>query len=99
MKSVIFIAILAQLSFAQDMADYDTETVSEWSSGPYLSDLNQQCVDDCNKTCVAKCPEAKLCDEDEIVCGKTPLPQGVWPDCTQDEICVSDDCECKYIFV
>ena len=99
MKCVYSLAILAHLSFAQDMADYDVETVSEWSSGPFLSDLNQQCGEDCIRTCVKKCPEASLCKEDEIQCGKINLPAGVWPHCTRNEICVPDNCKCKYRFV
>jgi len=99
LKCIISLAILAHLSSAQNMANYDTETVSEWSSGPFLSDLNQQCVEDCNRTCVTKCPEADLCKSDEIQCGKEDLPLGVWPDCIRDDICVPDDCECKYEFV
>ena len=102
MKSIFYIAILAQLVYAQDtpdMEDYGANVVSEWSLGPYLSDLNEQCVEDCNRTCTTVCPEAKLCHpNDEIVCGKEPLPPTVWPDCIHDDICVPHDCECKYDF-
>ena len=77
-----------------DMEDYDTEVVSEWSSGEYLSDLNQQCKTDCDRVCLADCPIAKLCKEDEIDCGVWHLPPGVWPGCTKDQICVPKGCEC-----
>jgi len=99
-KHFISLAILVQLAYGQTetgvMAGSDTEVVSEWASGPFISDLNEQCVTDCNRTCVEKCPEAKLCKQDEIECGKVDLPALVWPDCIRDDICVPDDCECKY---
>ena len=100
-KHIIALAILAQLSHAQDagepdLADYETEVVSEWTNGPYLSDLNEQCMDDCNRTCTKPCLEAQLCGPGEIVCGKEDLPPGTWPTCTKDDICVPDDCDCKY---
>jgi len=83
--------------YAQDaeMEDYDTEVVSEWSSGEYLSDLNQQCKTDCDRVCLAECPIPKLCKEDEIECGVWHLPPGVWPGCTKDKICIPKHCECK----
>jgi len=83
--------------YAQDaeMEDYDTEVVSEWSSGEYLSDLNQQCKTDCDRVCLADCPIPKLCKEDEIECGVWHLPPGVWPGCTKDKICIPKHCECK----
>ena len=105
MKSIIFFAILAQLVYAQDaqdeapydMDEYGASVVSEWSIEPYLNDLNEQCVEDCNRTCTTECPVAQLCDPaTEIVCGKYDLPAGVWPDCTHDDICVDNDCDCKY---
>ena len=95
-KNIISHAILAQIAYAQDMVSYGPETVSEWSSGDYLNDLNQQCIEDCNRTCVQKCPVPELCSEDEVECGKKDLPPGVWPDCIRDDICVPTECECKY---
>ena len=92
----ISFVILARLSLAQDIEDYDQETVSEWSSGPFVNDLNQQCLENCNKTCVQPCPVPKLCKDNEIECGKKDLPVGVWPDCQKDDICVPDGCVCKY---
>ena len=94
-KYIIFVAILAQVSFAQDIDQYDPEVVSEWSSGKYFDDANQICIEDCNKTCVQKCPVPDSCNENEIECGKKDLPVGVWPDCIRDDICVPEGCECK----
>ena len=105
MKSIIYFAILAQLVYAQDQAPYDMDeygatVVSEWSIAPYLNDLNEQCVKDCNRTCTTVCLEANLCDPaTQITCGKEILPPTVWPDCTADDICVPTDCECKYTFL
>ena len=100
LKYIISLAILvAHLSSAQEMEGYDQEVVSNWSSGPFLNDLNQQCIEDCNKTCVRPCPEAVLCKSDEIQCGKEERPADVWPDCIQDDKCVPDDCECKLKFI
>ena len=97
---VIYFAMLAQLVHSQDMNDYGANTVSEWSVAPYLNDLNQQCVQECNRTCTEPCPEARLCHPtDEIQCGKEDLPPNVWPDCIRDDICVPDNCECEYIFI
>ena len=103
-KRFIFLAVLVQMAAAQldqtesgIMEGYDQEVISDWSSGQFLhEDLNAQCVQDCNRTCVEKCPEAKLCKEDEIECGKLDFPGIVWPDCIKDDICVPADCECKY---
>ena len=105
-KRFIFLAVLVQMANAQTLSGdslsgamdgYTTEVISEWSSGPFLhEDLNAQCIEDCNRTCVEECPEAKLCKEDEIECGKLDFPGIVWPDCIKDDICVPDDCECKY---
>ena len=81
---------------AQEPWDVNPDVVSEWSSGEYFEG-NQICVEDCNRTCVQKCPVAELCNEDEIKCGKKDLPIGVWPDCIRDDICVPDKCECKQI--
>ena len=95
-KYINIIAILAHVSMAQEPWDVNPDVVSEWSSGEYFEG-NQICVEDCNKTCVQKCPVAELCNEDEIKCGKKDLPIGVWPDCIRDDICVPDKCECKQI--
>ena len=96
MKYIITFAIFVQMAYGQDINDYSPETVSEWSSGKYFNDLNEICIEDCNKTCVQKCPVPDLCNDDEIQCGKEDLPLGVWPDCIRDDICVPDGCECKY---
>ena len=96
MKYIITFAIFVQMTYGQDINDYSPETVSEWSSGKYFNDLNEICIEDCNKTCVQKCPVPDLCNDDEIQCGKEDLPLGVWPDCIRDDICVPDGCECKY---
>ena len=96
-KYVISFVVLVQMVYGQDMNDYNPEVVSEWSSGKYFNDLNEICIQDCNKTCVQKCPVPDLCDDDEIQCGKEDLPVGVWPDCIRDDICVPDKCECKQI--
>lgn len=101
-KRFIFLAVLVQMAAAQldqtesgIMEGYTQEVISDWSSGQFLhEDLNAQCVQDCNRTCVEKCPEAKLCKEDEIECGKLDFPGIVWPDCIKDDICVPADCEC-----
>ena len=95
MKYVISFVILAQIAYGQELEDYNPETVSEWSSGQYFNDLNEICIEDCNRTCVQKCPVPELCSEDEIQCGKEDLPAGVWPDCIRDDICVPKGCECK----
>ena len=92
---IISFAILVQVAYGQDINAYSPEVVSEWSSGKYFDDLNQICVEDCNKTCVQKCPVPDLCKEGEVQCGKEDLPSGVWPDCIRDDICVPDECECK----
>lgn len=100
MKYGIFFVLLAQLAYAQDapaIEDYNPEVVSEWSSGKYFNDVNEVCIEDCNKTCVQKCPVPDLCNEDEIQCGKEDLPIGVWPDCIRDDLCVPKGCECKII--
>ena len=96
MKYIITFAIFVQMAYCQDINDYSPETVSEWSSGKYFNDLNEICIEDCNKTCVQKCPVPDLCKDDEIQCGKEDLPLGVWPDCIRDDICVPDGCECMY---
>ena len=96
MKYIITFAIFVQMAYGQDINEYSPETVSEWSSGKYFNDLNEICIEDCNKTCVQKCPVPDLCNDDEIQCGKEDLPLGVWPDCIRDDICVPDGCECKY---
>ena len=98
-KCIIYFAILAQMAYAQGMENYNPETVSEWSSGDYLNGLNQQCIEDCNRTCVRKCPVPQLCSENEVECGKEDLPHGVWPDCIKDDICVPTECECKFEFL
>ena len=98
MKYTILLAILVQMLYGQDMDNYNPEVVSEWSNGKSFNDLNEICIEDCNRTCITKCPVADLCDEDEIQCGKADLPVGVWHDCTRDDICVPDDCECNIIF-
>ena len=97
-KYIISLAILGQIAYGQEMENYSPETVSEWSSGDYLNDLNQQCIEDCNRTCVQKCPVPELCNENEIECGKKDLAPGVWPDCIRDDICVPTECECKFEF-
>ena len=94
-KHIITLTILVHLAYGQELEDYETEVVSEWSSGQYLNNLDQQCLEDCNRTCTMKCPEANLCNSDEIECGKEKLPPGVWPDCIADDTCVPDNCECK----
>ena len=98
MKYILYLAILAQFVSAQDMDNYNPEVVSEWQSEDYLHDINGQCVEMCNRTCVQKCPVPELCNENEIECGKQDLPAGVWPDCIRDDICVNKDCECKFSF-
>ena len=94
-KYIISFAILVQMAYGQDMDNYNPEVVSEWSSGKQFNELNEICIEDCNRTCVQKCPVPDLCDDDEIQCGKADLPVGVWPDCIRDDICVPDDCECN----
>ena len=101
-KYIISFSILVQMLYGQDMDNYNPEVVSEWSNGKSFNDLNEICIEDCNRTCVKKCPVANLCDEDEIQCGKEDLLVGVWPDCTRDDICVPDDCECNttcFVFI
>ena len=95
MKYGLFFVLLAS-AYAQEMEDYNPEVVSEWSSGKVFNDANEICIEDCNRTCVQKCPVPDLCDEDEIQCGKDDLPIGVWPDCIRDDVCVPKGCECKY---
>jgi len=96
LKYILSFAILtAQLVYAQDMDNYSSETVSEWSSNTFDDELSKSCKEDCNRTCVQKCPEAKLCREGEVECGEKDHPAGVWPDCKKDHICVSDGCECQ----
>ena len=98
-KYVISFVVLVQMVYGQDMNDYNPEVVSEWSSGKYFNDLNEICIQDCNKTCVEKCPVPDLCNDDEIQCGKADLPAGVWPDCIRDDICVADGCECNSTYL
>ena len=56
------------------------------------------CEERCNKTCET-CEDHHVCEEDETKCGEGP-PQVVnglqLPKCSRDEICVSDECYCKY---
>ena len=94
-KVIISFAILVQMVYGQDMVNHNPELVSEWSSGKYFNNINEICIEDCNRTCVEKCPTPDLCNEDEIQCGKADLPVGVWPDCTRDDVCVPDNCECN----
>ena len=61
----------------------------------YSGELNAQCVKECNKTCVSKCPEPYKCRSNEVKCGKKDHPGNVWPDCSKDDICVPQGCECK----
>jgi len=93
MKYGLFFVLLAS-AYAQEIEDYNPEVVSEWSSGKVFNDQNEICIEDCNRTCVQKCPVPDLCDEDEIQCGKDDLPIGVWPDCIRDDVCVPKGCEC-----
>ena len=94
-KYIVSIAILAQISIAQDFDGFNQQVVTEWSSGKYFDDTNQICIEDCNKTCVQPCPVPDLCKEDEIQCGKKDLPAGVWLDCIRDDVCVPNKCECE----
>jgi len=93
LKYIISLAILAQLVHAQDIDSSRQEVVSEWSGSTF--ELNQSCKEDCNRTCVERCPTAKLCRDDQIECGKKEHPLGVWPDCMKDDICVPEGCKCQ----
>ena len=96
MKYGIFFLLLSQVTYAQEMEDYNPEVVSEWSSGIHFNEHAETCMEDCNRTCVQKCEVPKLCSDDEIQCGKADLSIGVWPDCIRDDICVPKGCECEY---
>jgi len=103
LKQIYALTILAHLVLSQDLSleheasntDYAAEVVTEWTIGyAHDADLNQLCKEDCNRVCVPPCPDPVICTEDEKKCGDAPIPAGVWPDCTKDEICVDDDCTC-----
>jgi hypothetical protein len=77
---------------------YDAEVVTEWgtpNSSYYDEELNAQCVNSCQKTCVEPCPDPQTCNDDQVNCGEIDHPEDVWPDCVKDEICIPKDCECK----
>ena len=38
-KHIITLTILVHLAYGQELEDYETEVVSEWSSGQYLNNL------------------------------------------------------------
>ena len=60
----------------------------------------QYCEDKCNEVCT-DCEEHRECGPNEIKCGEGPTKIGEnglpLPLCKKDDICVSDDCECKIL--
>ena len=97
LKYFYSLVILAHLVYAQDgFGEYENSVSETWSNDTgYNEDLNAYCVTDCEKKCTNPCPVAQLCSETEKQCGQVDLDEGVWPDCTKDDICVNHDCECK----
>jgi hypothetical protein len=109
LKYVYFLAIVAQLVYAQDddadatiyqeneVAEDDrAEIVTQWTNDlGYNATVNGYCTQNCIHECEKPCTKAVLCTEDQIECGKKDLPPGEWPECIHDDICVPDGCDCQ----
>ena len=65
----------------------------QWSP----DDARQNCTLRCEDECIyCKDHPPNVCSDDEKKCGEEP-PED-YPDCPPDEICVPDDCLCKFFY-
>ena len=85
-KYVIAVAFLSSVALG-NFNPFDRE----WDE-----DAKAYCIEKCEDYCT-NCTEPVRCGEGQKKCGEKPIdPQ--MSQCTPDDICVPEECECKYIF-
>ena len=64
------------------------------AEGEWDEDAQAYCVQTCESYC-ENCTEPVRCGEGEKKCGEQPIDPNM-SQCSTDDICVPDNCECKF---
>ena len=81
-KYVIAVAFVSSVALS-------VNALGEWDE-----DAQAYCVQTCESYC-ENCTEPERCGEGEKKCGEQPIDPNM-SQCSTDDICVPDNCECKY---
>ena len=98
LKYVIAVAFLSYVALGDNINPFDRSSSSLTSTSNVAFDDNTGewgalCNETCYEYCV-DCKEPKRCGDNETYCGTMPIDPNMHQ-CTPDEICVPEECQCK----